>query len=666
MILKEKSKSNFFKEYYFVIIPILITFLLYSISLSYGFRNFDEDLIIKSFYVKKTFLEYFEKYLLVDWNGITKAQGFAFSGIENVHFCLLERPLFYLINFLFQAKSFLFHIFSLSLHCLAIFFLGKYVFELSKNKEITLFSGLIWAIHPTNVELVIWATSWPNLIGAVLYFYTLNKIASHLNNSGKSLSMVFISIMTLIQVLIQEYTISIAFAIFLTVLFQSSNLKSAFKISLPSFIIVILYSILRAVAIERVNQTPNSLIERILFLTPQTFLHELKLVLFPHNLTIDQLDLLTLDKNYFGSHHIFCIFILISFLFLSYYFRKSIPHFSLSLLLYLICISPFLQIIPLYSIVAERYNYFGSAFFIFGFISFLFYQLRNNSKLLMVLLIAISTYCCIRSYFRITEWKDSSTLFFSTINNSKSLFKKGIWTYNLAISQKDENRKKELLNLSTNLLNLFINNSIESTDLNVLRRYELDTKSLIAKAAFRISTNYEILNQNDLQLAYLMEALQFVQENTGTQSTIYKNLGTYYFQENDINKAIDFYKKSYLISPNPTINYAIAVCYLKLNDLINYEKYLKEAVSVISAYNVSPFKTYGNFLEIIKHDHKNAIKYYKIATLLENSPEPYILLSTLYLKLGQIDNAKKYINRGLYGFPENQTLTSLKNSVIRY
>lgn len=661
---KEEFK-NYFKENYFIIIPIVITFLLYLVSLSYGFRNFDEDLIIKNFHTNKTFSEYIEKYLLVDISGITKAQGAAFSSIQNVHFCILERPVFYLINFLFRCNPFLFHTWSLFLHLTVTFFITKYLLKLSNNKLIALFSGLLWAIHPTNTELVIWATSWPNLLGAVFYFYTLTKVAdlsSNSKNLNQSLpALIFISVLTMVQILLQEYTITIPLAIFMTVIFKTTDLKSAFKISFPSFLVVIFYWVLRSICTEKIN-TPN-FIERIIYLTPQTFFHELALIIFPKNLSIDELDLLTLDKNFMGGYHIFCIICLSLFLYSIFYFRKNLKDLSFGCFLYLIGILPFLQIIPLYSVVAERYNYFGAVFLIFGIVSAIFTILKNKNKIIIPILIILSILYGTRTYFRIIDWKDSSTLFLSTINTSKLLLKKGIWTYNLAISQKDETKKTELLNLSNNLLNLFLNTPQEIGNLDILKNYGLDEKSLFAKAALRISTNHEILGNKELQYNYLLKALKYASNNSEIQSLIYKNLGTYYFQQNDMNKAVEYYKKNYFISPSPTIDFALAVCYLKLNDLTGYEHYLKKAVSVISAYNVSPFKTYGNFLEVVKHDYENAIKYYKIATLLENSPEPYILLGSLYDRLGQKDNALKYINRGLYSFPENPILISLKAKV---
>ena len=221
---------------------------------------------------------------------------------------------------------------------------------------------------------------------------------------------------------------------------------------------------------------------------------------------------------------------------------------------------------------------------------------------------------------------------------------------------------------SINLLNLFIQSNENKQglydNLHLFQIYELDTNALLAKAAFRIATNYEILDKKDKEEEFLFKALRYSRPNTQIQASIYKNLGTLFFQKNNLPEAIKYYKKSYLISPSPTINYAISVCYLKLNDLINYEKYLKKSISVISSYNISPFKTYGQFLELSKNDLKGAVKYYKIATLLENSPEPYILLATTYLKLNQIDNAYKTVSNGLYGFPENSSLLYLQGTIL--
>ncbi len=656
------------KEYYFVLIPIIVTILIYLPSLFFGFRNFDEDIIIKNFFVNKTFGEYIEKYFLLDLSGITQAHGFTFSSIKNVHFCILERPLFYLVNFLFHAKPYLFHLLGLMLHCIVVYYFTKFSYVLNQNKQITLFCGLIWAIHPTNVEPVIWATNWPALLGAVIYFYTLYKIASSINEGTPfHTSIAYIVIITTIQISLIEHTITIPFAILITAFHQLKSLNKALKISIPSFIVIAGYWILRTSLISKTvsNSAQNSLsqiFERIIYFTPQIFIHQLKLIFFPLKLTIDQIDLLTLDKTFLGPYNIFCIFILILFLFSILFCKTRFPFLSFGLLLYLITIVPFIQIIPLYSLSGERYNYFGSTFIIFGIVSTLINLSKRKS--LIAILIILSMLCGIRSIFRINDWKDSSSLFSSTIKTSKSLFKKGIWTYNLAICQEDENKKTELLKKSTNILRRFIQDSKpDKTEPAIFTTYELDRKSILTKAFIRIATNYEILKNQDLQLRYLLKALRISRPNSQIRSLIYKNLGTLCFQINDIHKAIDYYKKSDSISRSGTISFAIAACYLRLKDFINYEKYLKKAVSTISS-DGEPFKAYGQLLELSKGDYKNAVKYYKLATLLQNSPEPYILLATTYLKLREIDDALKTIKHGLYGFPENPTLLYLHSTIL--
>ncbi len=672
------SKLDFeWKKYDFVFIPIIITILIYFISLFYGFRNFDEDGLIKDFYAKKTFGEYVGRFLLLNAGGVSAAHGFTFSGIKNTHVCILGLPSIYLINFLFQVKPFLYHLWGLFLHCLALFFFIWFCFNFTQNKQIALFSGLVWSIHPTNVESVIWATNWLQPLGVAFYFFTLNKIIYLIRRgliNQTPPTIIFIMYITVIQILFTEHTITIPFAILFTIfyLLKSSNkepdaFKQALKISLPSFAVIGGYWILRTTLIAKTvkNSLENNFIEsleRILFFTPQIFLHQLKLIFFPLKLTIDQIDLLTLDKTFLGSYNLLCIFILISFLLLILFYRNKLPFLSFGLLLYLVTISLFIQIIPLYSLSGERYNYLGSAFIIFGTVST--FANFTKRKFLMPILMALSILLSARTIIRINDWKDSSSLFSSTIKTSKSLFKKGIWTYNSAICQEDENKKSELLKESTNILKKFVHySSAPITEPRIFKTYELDRKSILAKAFIRIATNYEILKNKNLQLKYLLKALKISRPDSQIRNLIYKNLGTLYFQMNDFKKAISYYAQSNLIYPNPTINFAIAACYLKLKDFTNYEKYLKEAVSKISS-DGEAFKTYGQLLELSKGDYQSALKYYKIATLLQKSPEPYILLATTYLKLRDIDNAFKTIKNGLYGFSEDPTLLYLHSTIL--
>ena len=676
---KKKQEISFWSKNYYLIIPISITTLIFLNSLFFGFRNFDEDILIRDFYVKKTFWEYIEKYLLIHLQGVSEAKGFSFSGIQNAHVSILGIPVYYIISYLFKANPFFFHLWGLLLHLIAVSFFAKFCYSFSAKKKIALYSALIWTLHPANVEPVIWATNWAQPLGAAFYFFTLNKIISRESEKLHNTKFLFsISILTLVQILFTEHTITLPITIFLTILYKlvfinkndlSESFKSALKVSMSSLSIIAAYWILRtyliasAVSVSSQNRIQDS-IERILFFTPQVFFHQFKLLVFPMDLSIDQINLMNLDKVFWGSHHIFCIIFCICIGILIWILRKNNPYLSYGLLLYTICMLPFIQIMPLYSLSGERYNYFGSAFFILGIVSTLSTYLSASSLSLIIVSIILCTCLGIKSLTRINEWKNSETLFVSAINNSKSFFKKGIWTYDLAISQKNEDKKNELLKLSTNLLTFYIQNAQEVKESKIISRYELDQNSLLAKAAIRIATNYEILNNKEKQFKYLLKALQYSRANTQIRAIIYKNLATYYFQNNDFKKCLEYYKKSNKIYPNPVLDYAIAVCYLKLNDFTNYEDYLKKAVSIISVSNTQPFKTYGQLLELSKGNLREAVKYYKIATVLENNPEPYILLASASLRLNEIDNAFKTIQRGLYSFPENTNLKYLYGTIL--
>ena len=59
------------KEYYFIIIPLIITILLYLPSLFFEFRNFDEDIMIKNIYTTKTFIEHWEKFSFLNLMGVS-------------------------------------------------------------------------------------------------------------------------------------------------------------------------------------------------------------------------------------------------------------------------------------------------------------------------------------------------------------------------------------------------------------------------------------------------------------------------------------------------------------------------------------------------------------------------------------------------------------------
>lgn len=656
--------KNYIKKNYHLLVPILVTLLLYSISLTFDFRNFDEDGLIKNFYTPKTFSEYVQKFLLVNFGGASDASGFSFSSIRNNHVSIFGIPLFYLIIFLFKGSPLLFHLWSLFLHLIAVVCVSLFIYELTNKKEFALLSSLVWTIHPINVEPVIWATNWAHLLGAGFYFFTLYKLCFYLNRCEITLkNIISVNLLVLIQIMFTEHTITIPFGIFFTSIYKTLSTKNlnfslAYKIPLPSFLIMFSYWVFRNLFISKALNSSltfsfSQSIERILILCPQIFLHHLKLIFFPKVLSIDQIDLININSqpNYLIS--LVTIFVFLSVIFLSFKKNKLISY---SLLMCILCLLPFIQIIPLYSIIGERYNYFATVFISIFLTEAIFKLLKG--KVAYILLLSICILLSSRTSFRILDWKNSETLFSSTVKSSKTFFKKGIWVYNQAISTKDETKKNKLLHDSINLLKQFLEENTNDKESNILKTYEIDNRSLKTKAAIRIATIYEMLGDRENQFKYLKFAEKLSNKQSSIASLLYKNLATYNFQENDILKAIDYYRKSISISPSPSIDYAIAVCYFKLGDLKNYELYLKKSTSIFKPDNISPFRSYGQLLES-KKDFTGAEKHYKIATILENNVEPYFLLSLLYLRQVKIDNALEVVRNGLHSFPNSSKLTHL-------
>lgn len=654
---------NKLKDNLIFALPGIIAFALFAVSLSYGFRSFDENLLIEDFYTGKTFSEYLEKLMLIHFGGTSEAFGFTFSSVKNIHVSILGIPTFYLISYLFKVTPFLFHAWGLFLHISAVTMFTLFCYELTSKKHLAIFAGVIWAILPTNVEPVIWATNWAQPLGATLYFTTLYLVAkfakAELLNMKSSL---IITILVIIQILFTEHTITIPLSIFFTALLISKDNTKIIKFSSLPILTIICYWLTRTLLIASATATNNTAnllfnLKRIFILSPQIFFHQLKILIFPRVLTIDQLDQLQIG-GMFSLNHIISISVLIIFILAALFIFKTKNLFSYGLLLFLICILPFIQTIPLYSMSAERYNYFGSAFICLALVSLL--TIKVNKKAYSTILILLTLLSFGRSFARVQEWENSTSLFESAVNNSKSDFKKGAWKYNVAISKKDDSEKTKDLVKSNSFLVSYLKEKEDSSPVNdILSFYELDKKSILAKAALRLSTNYEILEDEDKQFSHLHQAKELSRKDTQIKALVYKNLGTYYFKNNNLEKAIDYYKKSIAISPSPSIDYAIAACYLKSNDLSRYEKHLKKAVSVISPYNVSPFKAYGQYLEMNKKDLKAAAKYYKIATLLEDDSAPYYLLGLNKLSQMKVDESLKVALNGLNSFPGNPNLLYL-------
>ena len=450
------------KEYMFCFTISVIVFLFFAHTLIYPWRHFDEQIIYNETIlpVPRSLFELFEYIRLFGLNSYFEASNPFYSSISNLRSDPFNFFIMLVVFLLFQKSTILYHLLSLIFHilstCLLFLILNRiyesYVSYHSDTLKYSLISllTLLWAFNPLNIESVLFTTNW-----SALFTYFLSLLAFYLTIKQGSLNQLLkqsiIFFIFLIALFTCEHIIMLPIILFCylfglstyrdkstsiyTVAKQTTKTLIPYILALIPFII---YFILRQ---TKSNLIPgnigniNLLFERVFWLSPQIFTHQLKLIFFPLHLSIDQSSLVTLSKSLFSPYALFCISLMLSLM--SYSILSTINlkkkwafYFFILFVPFLISLIPFLHIIsPLYNLVSERYFYFPLFFLTIGIAHVLFSILANTSQKKIITIISITVFITlslsVRAYARTLDWRDSVSLFKSALREAKTDLIKG-------------------------------------------------------------------------------------------------------------------------------------------------------------------------------------------------------------------------------------------------
>ncbi|MBI3308087.1 MAG: hypothetical protein HYZ79_01785 [Candidatus Melainabacteria bacterium] len=302
--------------------------------------------------------------------------------------------------------------------------------------------------------------------------------------------------------------------------FKDSILK-IFKQILPLFLALFVFVIyfLSIRSSINVQASFQDTLERVLWLSPQIFVHFSKLIFFPFHLTIDQSALVKLGGSLFSGYSMFCflsMFTLILFSLLSLFFikRKLAFYFFLPFAIFFFALAPFLHIFsPTYNLASERYLYFpllmlvvGASHVIFYLLSTLHSKKEDRSMIpILVIILPLVVITSGRAFIRTYDWKDSRSLFTSSLKEAPNGLLEGLRLStlgNLYIAMKDDSSKikgnqyiQEAIDiLESSLTELEkAKNEHQGKLPKVVKKYGLDPKTIQAKVAYLLAlTKYDL------------------------------------------------------------------------------------------------------------------------------------------------------------------------------
>ncbi len=147
-------------------ILVVVAFLAFARTIPYAFVYDDEYQILRNPWIR-------------DWSNLGRiftTDVWQFrnntAGSSNYY-----RPIHMLLHMVgFTLSGFnpsAFHLINIALHCFSTLLVALIGFRLTSNRELSLASGLIFALHPIHAESVSWIAAVPDLACAVFYFGAL-------------------------------------------------------------------------------------------------------------------------------------------------------------------------------------------------------------------------------------------------------------------------------------------------------------------------------------------------------------------------------------------------------------------------------------------------------------------------------------------------------------
>lgn len=705
--MKHFIEKNSFFPYLFISI---VVFSFYCASLTFSWKSFDEDIIYTESilpipYNMEDFIEIIKNFGI---HNHYEASNLLYSNIYNIRGSSIDLIFLLTLLFLFKKNCFLYHLFSVFLHVLNSLLCFKIISKVSANISgkpfhssilISVFLTLIWALYPVNVESIVFATNGAALLTYFISLFLINDSIKKIDVKNETiippskLNMFKTFIFYLFSLLLCEYSIVTFIFIFSYVLlfglhkFKNgikNQYKNIFIFSVPFLLSIIIclihYYSLPGFKNNIINDISLTL-ERVFWFSPQIFIHNVKLLFFPVNLSIDQSGFVILSKKYISFYSLFCISVFLILIFFSILsiikIKKNVSFiFAVTFIPAFIFLLPFLHIIsPVYNLSSERYLYMPTFALIFGlshFISQKYSAKASDIKLLITGLSIILLLFSFRSFSRMLDWKDDKTFLLSTINNSSNSLYKGLRLYTLWTSNiwgsKDDNFKNNLLNSAINNFTQGLINYENEERLyqqftpRIIKYYGLDAKTLKTKAAYLIAES-QLKVTNDYKRAF--EIFKPYDNNIQIYNSSF--LDFYYkisFHNNNLDSFEIFLHELLKINKiSPTLFAILSdLSEYKYKDLEKSKQFLTESKKLFP-YDVNTLyglkRIYG-----ILGDLKNESLASYLYGLRTHNIKSFQQSAIIYLMLNDKTMAKKIIDRLYRDYDADILTTKINNKYI--
>lgn len=427
IFMKILNKSLlFFKKNIVLLLFIVIGFLVYANSLNNRFVWDDLSLIVNNKYLQSP--DFFREILtgkFFNTNSLADSQEIFYRPLSMLVYSVLYR--------LFSLNSFPFHLISLLLHITNAYLIYRLFLSLFSQeklpKTISFFAGIIFIIHPVNVETVAYISSLAEVLYVFWCLLLLNIMVTPWFGKCSSLSkFILIFLLVFLSLISKESAIVIIPIVILFITSLKKNMGRMFlasSLTSLSFYLYLRYFIAH-ISNNFTGQFPimkAPLLYRLQTI-PSEFVFYLQRFFWPQNLNIAQ-HWVVERVDFFNFTLPLSILLITSFLIFLFLKknRSSLFFFLLSWLV--IPLGLIMNIIPLDMTAAERWFYFPQIGLLGILVFFSLKVIRHKPKMFGVFLITILFIIMLlgtRTVVRNFDWTNSYTLYSSGVINDRSNF----------------------------------------------------------------------------------------------------------------------------------------------------------------------------------------------------------------------------------------------------
>lgn len=362
------------------------------------------------------------------------------GGSSGVYYKPLMSTSFTILYAVGGGKPFIFHLFQLAMHIANVVMVFLLFSKIFKKNELAALLALVFAIHPFNVESVVYISALQDV--QFLFFGLLSLMFFIYRHRLKKVNPILLSSILILAAMLSKETgalFLLIYPLFLLIFYPNYFKKNWQNLFFYLFGVLAFYLFLRlALAQVAVSAQGLSAISRaskkvILLTTPKIIIFYLGTFFWPRHLLIAQhwlVESVSWSSFYLALLIIVFFISLIMFLLIYFYRKKKITQlkqvlfFSIS---FFIGMSLHLHIIPLDMTVADRWFYLPMIFLLgllgvlFSIVNFANWQQFFRKIFAIIILLVFLLLSC-RAVLRIRNWKDGLSLFLHDVQHVKNSF----------------------------------------------------------------------------------------------------------------------------------------------------------------------------------------------------------------------------------------------------